>query len=146
MRSAPRVEPRLSPWPFVREERGSVTAEFAIVLPLVVGVLGLVIAAISLASHSIGLVSLSAEVARLEARGDSLQASNVLGRAMPGTRVARENEGGLLCVTMRAQPAKGLLSGITISATSCAARTDVDVMSQIGHPGLRDELQRATSV
>lgn len=143
---APQVERRLSLWPFVREERGSVTAEFAIVLPLVVGVLGVVIASISLASHSIGLVSLSAEVARLEARGDSLQASSVLEHAMPGTRVARENEGGLLCVTMRAQPAKGLLSGITISATSCAARTDVDVMRQTGQPGLKDGLQRAKPV
>ena len=54
-------------WERLRDERGAVTAEFAIVLPVVVAILGLVIGAITLAAHRMTLVSLSAELARFEA-------------------------------------------------------------------------------
>lgn len=116
---------------FAGDERGSVTAEFAIVLPVVVAVLGLVIASISLASHRISLVSLTAEAARLEARGDTAQARRVLERAVPGASVSRASKNGLHCVTMRARPAGGLLHGITISATSCAALSEAGVTQNV---------------
>ena len=61
------------------DERGSVTAEFAIVMPAVLVVLGLAIGGILISAHRIALVSLAAQVARLEARGDADLAASALG-------------------------------------------------------------------
>ncbi|QYM77102.1 TadE family type IV pilus minor pilin [Leucobacter luti] len=99
------------------------TAEFAIVLPVVVAVLGLVIGAVTLAAHRITLVSLAGEVARLEARGDTDAARVRLANLSAGTEITRDTRAGLHCVELRAAPMSGLLGGITIGAESCAARS-----------------------
>ncbi|SJN11323.1 hypothetical protein FM113_11660 [Leucobacter sp. 7(1)] len=99
------------------------TAEFAIVLPVVIAVLGLVIGAITLAAQRIALVSLSAELARFEARGDTSEAEAILARVGEATEVARRADGALHCVELSAAPMGGLLRVITIRTESCAART-----------------------
>nr|WP_244304498.1 TadE family type IV pilus minor pilin [Leucobacter viscericola] len=103
------------------DERGAVTAEFALVLPAVVIVLGLVIGGILLATHRITLVSLAGEISRAEARGDTDAANAVLARVGSDVTIHRSEDGVLHCVSLRSSPASGLLSRITIAASSCAA-------------------------
>lgn len=105
----------------VRDERGTVTAEFAVVMPAVLVVLGLVIGGIFIAAHRITLVSLAAEVARLEARGDADRARARLDEAQGAITVQRDRSGPLHCVTLRASPGRGILSGIGIESRACAA-------------------------
>lgn len=106
------------------DERGTVTAEFAIVVPAVLAVLGLVVGGISLAAHRITLVSVSAEVARFEARGDADLAEDQLAVLGDRVMVDREDVGALLCVTLRSRPAGGPLAHLAVESRSCAARTD----------------------
>jgi hypothetical protein len=53
------------------EEKGSVTAEFAIVLPAVIIVLGVALSVLAIQTSRIGLVGLAAESSRALARGES---------------------------------------------------------------------------
>lgn len=105
------------------DERGTVTAEFAIVVPAVLAVLGLVIGGIYLAAHRITLVSVSAQVARLEARGDESRAEEQLDALGSRIVVDREEDGALHCVTLRSHPAGGPLAHVAVESRSCAART-----------------------
>lgn len=104
-------------------DRGTVTAEFAVVLPAVLIVLGVVISGIVLAAHRLTLVSLSGEIARLEARADEGASAQLLERVGPDIDVARDALGPLHCVTLTSHPARGILSGVGVSARSCAVRT-----------------------
>src|SRR5690606_28767795 len=106
-----------------RDERGTVTAEFAIALPIVLVVLGLVVGGVALAAHRITLVSAAADAARLEARGESAEAA--LTRLGAGVQIDRSTEQGLHCVALSSSPVGGLLSSITVRARSCAAVSDV---------------------
>ncbi len=106
---------------FLRDERGAVTAEFAIVLPAVLVVLGLVIGGILIVSHRLTLVDAAAEVSRLEARGDAVLAETRLAALAEGVTVHRSQEGRLHCVTLTSRPGTGLLSAVAVTARSCAA-------------------------
>lgn len=128
------------------DERGSVTAEFAVVMPAILAVLALVLGGIMLAGRRIELVSASAELARLEARGDIGLAAERERRLPRGTNVSRERTGQLLCVNLRAAPGSGILSVLGISARSCAAAhasgpahwvasVDEPGLSSAAHPG-----------
>jgi Flp pilus assembly protein TadG len=103
------------------DDRGTVTAEFALVLPAVVIVLGLVVGGILLATHRITLVSLAGEVSRAEARGDNKAAAEVLARTGNDVSVKRSDEGALHCVTLASRPVDGLLSSVAITARACSA-------------------------
>lgn len=106
------------------DDRGSITAEFAIVLPAVLMVLALAVGSILLATHRLVLSSAASEVARLEARGDHTAASARLGAVVGEPRVQRESRGALHCVTLLATPAAGVLSLIEVSGQGCAAVTE----------------------
>ncbi|WP_336660547.1 TadE/TadG family type IV pilus assembly protein [Leucobacter sp. USHLN153] len=103
------------------DERGTVTAEFAIVVPAVLALLGLVIGAVSLAAQRVALVSITAEAARLEARGDTDAAQEVLGRLDANATLKRDTIGGLRCLTVRSRLDGGPLAMLAIEARSCAA-------------------------
>lgn len=103
------------------DERGTVTAEFAIVLPAILVVLGLTIGGILIAAHRITLISLAGQVSRLEARGDGDRAAAVLAEWGSRIEVSRSRAGGLHCVTLRSRPGGGLLAGIGVESLSCAA-------------------------
>lgn len=105
-------------------ERGTVTAEFAVVLPAVLVVLGLVVGGVYLAAHRLTLVSLSGEIARAEARDDDASAKIVLAHLGRSVTVDREREGDLHCVVLTSHPAQGLLAQIGVSARSCAMTLD----------------------
>lgn len=107
----------------LRDERGTVTAEFAIVLPAVLIVLGLVVSGILLAAQRITLVSVAGEVSRAEARGDDAAAATALEQLSRDVVVEREHPDPLLCVTLTSHPVQGILSELGISARACAAMT-----------------------
>lgn len=105
---------------FAREERGAVTAEFALTIPAVLLILGIAVGSIFLAAERVSLVSLAGEVARLEARGDTVLASARLAEK-PAAAIERTNDGRILCVTAVSRPGPGLLAAVTVSGRGCAA-------------------------
>ncbi len=108
-----------------KDEQGTVTAEFAVALPAVLVVLGLVLGGVTLVTQRLSLTSAAGDVSRLEARGDHDLAAARL-EALPGNIDVERNEtGGLLCVTLRAAPGRGILSELAITARACAARSGV---------------------
>lgn len=111
---------------FLASERGAVTAEFAIVLPAVVLVLGIVIGAVMLAAHRTGLVSAAGEIARLEARGDSELAEQRLSSLGTGVDVKRSDDGALHCVTLSSAPASGALHAVGITGRGCAVTSGAE--------------------
>lgn len=108
-------------------EQGSVTAEFAVALPAVLMVLLLAVGSIMLATQKLTLSSAAAQVARLEARGDAAGASAVLGglNVRGGVTVQRSTSGPLLCVSLHASPAGGLITRLKVSGRGCAAVSEV---------------------
>ena len=106
----------------LREDRGAATAEFAIVLPVVIAVLGLVIGGTVISAHRISLVAQAGELARAEARGDTAAAGGIEKLLARGVDVAREERGVLHCVALSSAPAGGLLRAVSVRAESCAAR------------------------
>lgn len=107
-----------------RDERGGVSAEFAVVLPALLLVLGVVIGAILLAGTRVTLVSAAHDVARLEARGDVALAANRLSQLPGRITVSRDTTAGILCVQLEARPGQGILASITITGVGCAAVSD----------------------
>lgn len=104
-------------------QRGAVTAEFAIVLPAVLLVMSLAIGAILLATHRLTLTSAAAEIARLEARGETVSATARLETTGSGVHISRSVEEGLYCVTLQSQPLGGALGGVMVASRACAVET-----------------------
>ncbi|MHA3682979.1 TadE/TadG family type IV pilus assembly protein [Leucobacter sp. HY1910] len=107
-----------------RDDHGTVTAEFAVVVPAVLVVLGLVIGGIVIATNRLTLAAAAADIARLEARGDDTLAAERVTAAGPGVGVERARDGALLCITLRASPVGGPLAALSLTGTGCAAVTD----------------------
>lgn len=103
----------------LRDDRGSVTAEFAITLPIVGSVIAICVVAIGLSAQQLRLNSVSAEIARSEARGEG-QTSRLLDTIGYPVSVQHSREGDVQCVQLTANPAAGVLSTVTITAGSCA--------------------------
>jgi Flp pilus assembly protein TadG len=100
-------------------ERGSVTAEFAAVLPAVVLVFAVALGGMQIAGEQLRLQSAVADAARMLGRGDSGAASRVRDAAS-GARLSESRQGDLVCATARAPTSLGFLFAITLSASSCA--------------------------
>ena len=104
-------------------ERGSVTAEFAAVIPAVILVLAAALGCMQVAGEQLRLQDATADAARSLARGDgSGHASGRLHKAVAGATFSVQHRGDLLCVTARARSSAGagLLSLLTVRATACA--------------------------
>lgn len=97
------------------DERGGVTAEFAVALPAVVLVLACCLSGIAVAGQQLRLQDAAALAARTLGRGGDPQA--VASRLVPGAEVSPNAEGDLACVTLTSSAA-GL--PITLTARSCA--------------------------
>ncbi|MBT1018527.1 pilus assembly protein [Canibacter sp. lx-72] len=109
-----------------RSEKGGVTAEFAILLPVVVVTLALIVGGLSVSAQKIKLISAAAEIARLEARGDTAQAAKYRGDLGEGVEYrAVAADAALHCVTLRTHKNTTVLRAFAIEARSCAAKTDV---------------------
>jgi len=99
-------------------DRGSVTAEFAAVVPAVILLLALCLGAVQVAGQQLQLQDAAADVSRSVARGGDASAAGRL----PGARVATSATGDLVCVrlSMRSTSPVGTALGLTLTASSCA--------------------------
>jgi hypothetical protein len=96
------------------DDAGSVTAEFATVIPAVVLVLACCLSGIQVASQQLQLQDAAAGTARALARGDPATSG--------GARLSVGRHDGLVCATLeaRARSLPGTLFRMTLSARSCA--------------------------
>ena len=97
------------------DERGGVTAEFAVALPAVVLVLACCVSGMAVAGQQLRLLDAAALAARTLGRGGDPGA--VVERLVPGAEVSPNTDGELACVTLTTTAA-GL--PITLTARSCA--------------------------
>jgi len=101
-------------------EVGSVTAEFATVIPAVVVVLAMSLGGIQLATRQLQLHDAAALAARSAARGSD--ANVVVGSLLRGARAHTELRGNLVCVSVEIEGTSlsVVLGAVTLTATSCA--------------------------
>jgi hypothetical protein len=110
-----------------RTERGSITAEFAVVLPAVLLVLVLCVGAASVSVQRIEAQSAASAAARILARGDGRGvAVSAAGRFAPGGRLTSARDGDFVCVsvtsTARFVAARSL--GVRLTGRACALSGD----------------------
>lgn len=103
------------------------SAEFAVTLPVVAAVIALSVGAVALATHQLRLTAAAADLARLEARGEdnSGETSVTASLGYPVT-IQRERLADMHCVTLRANPGKGLLSMVVLNARGCALQASFE--------------------
>ena len=104
-------------------DAGSVTAEFAAVIPAVLLVLAFCLGAVSVACQQVRLTDAAADSARSIARGDGESAARSrVSESVGSASVAQQSSGDYICVRVT-QPAAvgpaGLL-GMTVSGRGCA--------------------------
>lgn len=104
-------------------DSGSVTAEFAVLMPAVILILACCLTAVQLIGHQVRLTDAVADGSRSLARGDSLEHATDLVQALVGTvQVSTERRGEFVCMTLRDPSVFGpaLALGVTVEATGCA--------------------------
>lgn len=101
-------------------ERGSVTAEFAIVAPVLVLLLALGAGLLGASGTRVRLEDAAADAARVLARGEGeARAAAIVARGVGGAAIAVGRSDGFVCVTATA--AAGVMGVATpVEATSCA--------------------------
>ena len=103
-----------------KDDRGSVSAEFALAMPAVALVLLLCLSGMQVAGLQVRLQDAAAAAARSLARGDGGSASAVAA-LIPGATTSTYANGELQCARVSA-PAAGALAftGLRLEASSCA--------------------------
>jgi hypothetical protein len=110
------------PWDSRRDE-GSITAEFAVVLPAVVLVLGCCLGAVQVVGQQVRMTDAAAGAARVLARGDdAARAGGLARRLVAGASFSSEQRGEFVCARLTAPSAFDLFAGLglTVEARSCA--------------------------
>jgi hypothetical protein len=103
-----------------RRQAGTVTAEFAIVLPAVLFVVAVAVGALGLAADAIRLADAAGVAARAEGRGDHALAVSAVANLVPGAAVS-VTHGDLVCVRLTRSATLGPLPGaVPLSENSCA--------------------------
>lgn len=105
------------------DERGSVTAEFAMVLPALAIVLALGATAAQCGVVEMRLADAAADAARMIGRGESAaRAAARIDTAQAGASMSVTRDGALVCVTASAVPPGGFASTLSLelSALGCA--------------------------
>jgi Flp pilus assembly protein TadG len=106
-----------------RTERGSITAEFAVVLPAVLLVLVLCVGAASVSVQRVEAQSAASAAARILARGDGEgAAAGAVGRLAPGARMDSARDGDFVCVsvTSTARFVAARSAGVRLTGRACA--------------------------
>jgi hypothetical protein len=100
-------------------ERGSVTAEFATVIPAVLLVLAACLTGLQLSGQQLRLQQVAAMAARSVGRGEPVGEAAGL---VPGPTLRVEHRGELACVTASTAGSRTswLMGVFTVSASSCA--------------------------
>ena len=120
MRSPTAGNQGAQPW---RSQRGSITAEFAAVVPAILLVLAAALVSVQVAGEQLRLQDATADAARSLARGDPTGVATARIRsAIPGARLSVVARGDMICAkaSARSRAAGGLLSSLTVRATGCA--------------------------
>jgi len=108
------------PRPAADGERGTVSVEFAVVLPVVALVLTSLVAAV-LVVDGLGRLQLAAATAaRAFGRGDDEAGRAALEHLAPGAGMTVHRDGGVVCVRA-ARGAAGPFDAVPLRATGCAA-------------------------
>lgn len=104
----------------MRREAGSVTAEFAAVIPAVMLVLALCMWGLHAAALQVRVTDAAADAARILARGDDLStAQQRVSHLVRGASVSSATEDVFVCATVSSRTATVPL---TVSARSCALK------------------------
>jgi hypothetical protein len=103
----------------MRDDRGTVTAEFAVVLPAVVLVLACALGALQLGAQQLRLQAAVGGAARLLGRGDG-GANELVAAVDPDARVEVRRVDSMVCVQARAPARLPIALGVTLAASSCA--------------------------
>lgn len=101
-------------------QRGSVTAEFALVLPSVLLVGSLLLAAVLLCGEQIRVIDAAGMAARAAGRGESPVETLVVLDGLEAVRASTSDRGALVCVEVSATARKAGLA-IPLGARACAA-------------------------
>ncbi len=102
------------------DDRGSVAAEFAVVLPAVALVLLLTVGALGASARQVRLQDAAADAARLVARDEPAdRAQTAVAAAVSGASASIAYRGDLVCVTATAATGVPLLP-LRLEASSCA--------------------------
>ncbi len=108
----------------MRDERGSVTAEFAVVVPAVILVVLLTVATLSASGRQVRLEHAAAQAARLAARdeGDD-RVRGFVDAVVPGASVSIHTDGDVVCITATsgAPPLP-----VTLTADACAVASEAE--------------------
>jgi Flp pilus assembly protein TadG len=112
-------------------DRGMVTAEMAVCLPVLVLVLSFALSVVSVVDRRARVQDAAAEAARALARGDASAARQLAQAAAPGTSLRIVTSGGDVTVTATAHVAllASRLPSVTISASAVAELEPGDVAS-----------------
>lgn len=105
------------------QERGSVTAELATVMPAVVLILGCCLGAVQLVGQQVRLTDAAADTARALARGDSASHVTALAeQSVSGATYSVERRGEFVCARLGAPAGDGPIAvfGLRAEAFSCA--------------------------
>lgn len=105
-----------------RSERGSATAEFAVVFPALLGVVALLLGGIQVAGLQLRAQDAAADAARGLGRGDSAAAVAArLERQLPGASLSSWLAGDLRCVRVEVVPTGPVaVLGLRARAGACA--------------------------
>ena len=104
-------------------DRGSVTAEFATVVPAVLLVLACCLGALQVVGQQVRLTDAAADAARSLSRGDSVdRAAGLVDRAVAGASLTPVRQGEFVCARLSAQSSFAPFAaiGLTLHAGSCA--------------------------
>lgn len=104
-------------------DHGSVTAEFAAVVPAVLLVLAVCLGGVQIVGQQLRLTDAAADAARSLARGDSTAvAAARVHQGVGTTRMSTENSGEFVCVRLTSAAAFGPAAsvGFTVAARGCA--------------------------
>ncbi|MBX3091155.1 MAG: hypothetical protein KF801_01440 [Cryobacterium sp.] len=103
-----------------RREQGSVTAEFAALVPAVVLVLAVSLGGMQLAARQLQLQDAAALAARSAAR--DARVDSVIDALVPGASVQLESRGNLVCakVSMAGTALSSIVGASRLTASSCA--------------------------
>ena len=105
------------------DDRGTVTAELAVCLPVLVLLLAVALSAVSVAGARVRVQDAAREAARAAARGDDATAQTLAQQAAPGVSVVLTTADGEVTATARlpAHLLAGWLPAVTVEERAVAA-------------------------
>lgn len=104
-------------------DAGTVTAELAAALPVLVLVLAVALSAVAMAASRVRLEDAAREAARLAARGDLAAARRVAQQVAPGAQLRLDSAGGEVVAVLVAtvHPLTDVLPGLRVEERAVAA-------------------------